>query len=231
MKLAIMQPYFMPYIGYWQLMNAVDKYVLYDNIEYTKKGWFNRNRILLNGKDYLFTIPIKKDSDYLNVCDRYVAEDFNKNKFLNIFKEAYRKAPHFGNIFPIIEDIVKYEDDNLFRYIYHSINIIRKALGITTDIVVSSSIKINHELKGKNKVMAICKELEATEYYNAIGGQELYNKIEFQNNSIELKFLKSDLVPYKQFMNDFVSGLSIIDVMMFNSVEEIKILLNNYTLI
>ncbi len=231
MKLAIMQPYFMPYIGYWQLMNAVDKYVLYDNIEYTKKGWFNRNRILLNGKDYLFTIPIKKDSDYLNVCDRYVAEDFNKNKFLNIFKEAYRKAPHFGNIFPIIEDIVKYEDDNLFRYIYHSINIIRKALGITTDIVVSSSIKINHELKGKNKVMAICKELEATEYYNAIGGQELYNKIEFQNNSIELKFLKSDLVPYKQFMNDFVPGLSIIDVMMFNSVADIKLMLDKFNLI
>ena len=84
MKLAIMQPYFMPYLGYWQLMNAVDTYVVYDNIQYTKKGWFNRNRILLNGKDYLFTIPLKKDSDFLNVCERSVADDFNKAKLLNI---------------------------------------------------------------------------------------------------------------------------------------------------
>ncbi len=231
MKLAIMQPYFMPYLGYWQLMNAVDKYVLYDNIEYTKKGWFNRNRILLNGKDYLFTIPIKRDSDYLNVCERFVTKDFNKDKFLNIFKEAYRKAPYYNSVFPVIENVVKYENDNLFNYIYHSIITIRKSLGISTEIVVSSSININHELKGKDKVIAICKELGASEYYNAIGGQYLYNKDEFKNNGIELKFLKPELTPYKQFKNDFMGGLSIIDVMMFNSSEEIKCLLDNYTLI
>lgn len=231
MKLAIMQPYFMPYIGYWQLMNAVDKYVVYDNIEYTKKGWFNRNRILLNGKDYMFTVPIKKDSDYLDVCERHVSNDFNRNKFVNIFKEAYKKAPYFETVFPIMEDIIRYENDNLFSYIYYSINKVKESIGIETDIVISSSININHELKGKDKVIAICKELGASEYYNAIGGQNLYDKDEFYNNGIELKFIKPELSPYKQFKNDFVAGLSIIDVMMFNSISEIELLLNNYMLI
>lgn len=231
MKLAIMQPYFMPYIGYWQLMNAVDTYVVYDNIEYTKKGWFNRNRILLNGKDYLFTIPLKKDSDYLDVCERSVADDFKKEKLLNMFSEAYRKSPYYNNIYPEIEKMVLYSDTNLFKYIYNSICIVKEHLGIKTKIIISSSINIDHSLKGKDKVIAICKELGASKYYNAIGGQSLYDKTEFQNNGIDLKFLKPELTPYKQYKNDFVAGLSIIDVMMFNSTEEIKCLLDNYTLI
>ena len=110
-------------------MNAVDTYVVYDNIEYTKKGWFNRNRILLNGKDYLFTIPVKKDSDYLDVCERYVADDFKKEKLLNMFCEAYRKAPYYSNIYPAIEKMVLYRDTNLFKYIYNSICIVKELLG------------------------------------------------------------------------------------------------------
>lgn len=231
MKLAIMQPYFMPYLGYWQLMNAVDTYVVYDNIQYTKKGWFNRNRILLNGKDYLFTIPLKKDSDYLDVRERAVAEDFNKNKLLNLYKEAYRKAPNFDTFFPILEKIVQCEGTNLFKYLYNSITTIKNLLDIKTDIIISSNIDIDHSLKGKDKVIAICKQLGATEYFNAIGGQALYSKEEFQRNGIDLRFLKSCLPPYPQFKNAFVEGLSIIDVLMFNPREEIAKMLNEYTLV
>lgn len=212
-------------------MNAVDTYVVYDNIEYTKKGWFNRNRILLNGKDYLFTIPVKKDSDYLDVCERYVADDFKKEKLLNLFCEAYRKAPYYSNIYPEIEKMVLYSDTNLFKYIYNSIYIVKELLGIKTKIIISSSINIDHSLKGKDKVKAICKELGASDYYNAIGGQSLYDKSEFKDNGIELKFLKPELVPYKQYKSDFVAGLSMIDVMMFNSPEEIKLMLDKYELI
>ena len=231
MKLAIMQPYFMPYIGYWQLMNAVDTYVVYDNIQYTKKGWFNRNRILLNGKDYLFTIPLKKDSDYLDVRERSVAEDFNKNKLLNIYKEAYRKAPNFGSIFPILEEIVRFKENNLFKYLYNSITVVKKILDIKTDIIISSSVEIDHSLKGKDKVVSICKKLGASEYFNAIGGQDLYSREEFQHNGIELRFLKSCLPPYSQFRNAFIEGLSIIDVLMFNSPEETKLMLDKYEII
>ncbi len=79
MKLAIMQPYFFPYIGYFQLINTVDEFVVYDNIEFTKKGWINRNRILVNGKDEYITLPIKKDSDFLHVKDRFLAETWSKD--------------------------------------------------------------------------------------------------------------------------------------------------------
>src|SRR5690606_18130129 len=122
MRLAIMQPYFCPYIGYFQLMNAVDKFVVYDNIQYTKKGWINRNRILMNGKDQLFSLPVKKDSDYLNINQRFLSDDFDgeKKKLLNKFKGAYNKAPYFKEIFPLLQEIINDDSNNLFDYIYHS---------------------------------------------------------------------------------------------------------------
>lgn len=231
MKLAIMQPYFMPYIGYWQLMNAVDTFVVYDNIEYTKKGWINRNRILLNGKVVLFTIPIKKDSDYLDVCDRFIADDFNRKKILNTIKEAYRKAPYYNSVFPIVEEIIMCQELNLFKYIYNSIKIIRNLLGITTEMVISSSINIDHKVKGKDKVISMCREFEASIYINSIGGQLLYNKDEFLRNGVDLYFLKTDFTSYKQFGNDTINGLSILDVLMFNSIGDIKEMLTKYSLV
>ena len=230
MKLGIMQPYFLPYIGYFQLLNAVDKYVIYDNIQFTKKGWINRNRILQNGKDTLITIPVEKDSDYLNIFQRSVSSGFDKKKLLNQIKESYRKAPYFNETMPLIEEIVNYSNNNLFNYIYHSIVKICGYLGIDTEFIVSSTISIDHSLKGQDKVIAICKVLNATEYYNAIGGKELYSASDFQEESIKLKFVSSNRVEYKQFANEFVPWLSILDVMMFNSTEEINIMLNEYEL-
>lgn len=230
MKLGIMQPYFLPYIGYFQLLNAVDKYVIYDNIQFTKKGWINRNRILQNGKDTLITIPVEKDSDYLNICQRSVSSGFDRKRLLNQIKESYRKAPYFNEIMPLIEEIVNYNDNNLFNYIYHSIVKICGYLRIDTEFIISSTIDIDHSLKGQEKVIAICKTFEATEYYNAIGGQELYSTIDFEKENIKLNFVSSNLIEYKQFANEFVPWLSILDVIMFNSVEEIVKMLGKYNL-
>lgn len=230
MKLGIMQPYFLPYIGYFQLLNAVDKYVIYDNIQFTKKGWINRNRILQNGKDTLITIPVEKDSDYLNIYQRSVSSGFDRKKLLNQIKESYRKALYFNEIMPLIEEIVNYNDNNLFNYIYHSIVKICGYLRIDTEFIISSTIDIDHSLKGQEKVIAICKTFEATEYYNAIGGQELYSPIDFEKENIKLNFVSSNLIEYKQFANEFVPWLSILDVIMFNSVEEIEKMLGKYNL-
>ena len=231
MKLGIMQPYFFPYIGYFQLVNVVDKYVVYDNIQYTKKGWINRNRILMNGKDAYITVPLEKDSDHLNICERKVSNSFEKNKFLNQIKGIYSNAPYFDCIFSIIEDIVCFSEKNLFLFNYNSIQKICKYLNITTEIIVSSTISINHSLKGQDKVLAICQVLNATEYYNAIGGRELYDRQIFAEQNINLQFLKSKPIAYKQFKNDFVPNLSILDVLMFNSVEEINNMLNKFELV
>ncbi|MDR1091885.1 MAG: WbqC family protein [Prevotella sp.] len=231
MKLGIMQPYFLPYIGYFQLLNAVDKYVIYDNIQFTKKGWINRNRILQNGKDALITIPVEKDSDYLDIRDRSVSVGFDKKKLQNQIRESYRKAPYFNDVMPLIEEIINYDDHNLFGYVYHSIVKICDYMHIGTEIIISSTVDIDHSLKGQDKVIAICKALGATEYYNATGGRELYSVTDFGKENIKLNFVASDPIEYKQFANEFVPWLSILDVMMFNPVDKIKEMLENYKLI
>jgi hypothetical protein len=217
MKLAIMQPYFFPYIGYFQLIASVDQFIVYDNIKYTKKGWINRNQMLQNGSDVMFSLPLQKDSDSLDVVQRELAADFNRDKLLNQFKGAYRKAPYFKQTMPLIEQIVRYEDNNLFAYLHHSIVQICKHLDITTDIRVSSSIAIDHTLQSQEKVLALCQAVYAKTYLNAIGGKELYSEKIFQDKGIELKFIKSRPFEYKQFDAPFVPWLSILDVFMFNS--------------
>lgn len=222
MRLAIMQPYFFPYIGYFQLIAAVDLFIVYDNIKYTKKGWINRNRMLQNGADVMFSLPLKKDSDSLDVVQRELAADFNRDKLLNQFSGAYWRAPYFEQTFPLIKQIVRYEDANLFRFLHHAIVMTCAHLGIGTEIKVSSGIAIDHELKGQDKVIALCEAIGATTYINAIGGMELYSKEVFRERGIELKFIKSHTFEYEQLGNEFVPWLSIVDVMMFNAPEQVN---------
>lgn len=228
-----MQPYLFPYIGYWQLINHVDKFVVYDNIQFSKKGWFHRNNILLNKKKTLFTIPLKKDSDYLDVVERYLAHDSEKpiNKIVNQIENGYRKAPFFKEVMPLIRECFKYDDKNLFRYILNSINEILKLLEINTEVIVSSTIAIDHSFKAEEKVMAICKALQADEYVNPVGGTELYDTGTFANNGIKLSFLESELPEYKQFADDFIPYLSIIDALMFSDLGEVKSSLSKFELI
>lgn len=233
MKLAIMQPYFLPYIGYFQLINAVDIFVIYDNIEFTKKGWMNRNRILVNEKDEYITVPLKKDSDFLKVYQRELAVTYIKDRVKIIAKiaEVYKKAPHYNAVMPMIEDIFMFNSHNLFDFILNSLKKFCDYLEVTTDIVVSSSLQIDHSLKSQSKVIAICNELKATTYVNAIGGLELYNDEEFINNDIQLNFIKTLSITYNQFGENFIPWLSIIDVVMFNSREESQLFLSKYTLV
>lgn len=223
MRVGVMQPYFLPYIGYFQLIKAVDLFIIYDNIKYTKKGWINRNRMLLNGTDTIFSLPLKKDSDYLNVVERELSPDFNRQKFLNQFKGAYIKAPQFDTVWPLLEKIVMYQNNNLFHYIYNSLTEVCNYLDIKTKICLSSEVSINHELKSQDKVIALCKAVDATTYINTSGGIDLYSKKVFFEAGIQLNFIKALPFEYQQLGNEFVPWLSIIDVLMFNSPEITKI--------
>ena len=225
MKVAIMQPYLFPYIGYFQLINAVDEFIIYDNIQFTKKGWINRNRILVNGTDAYITLPLKKDSDYLNIKDRFLSDEWpnERKKTLNRIIESYRKAPQFNFVYPIIESILMYEEKNLFKFILNSLQEINQYLDIKTPLIISSSVPINHDLKAENKVIELCKARKATIYINPIGGVELYSKEDFKNDGLELQFLKANNITYPQFKNDFVPFLSIIDVMMFNNKQTVTV--------
>ena len=232
MKLAIMQPYIFPYIGYFQLINAVDKFIIYDNIQFTKKGWINRNRILVNGKDEYFTIPLKKDSDFLNIDLRKISDTFSpeKEKLLRKIKEAYRKAPYFESVIPLVESVINQEEQNLFSFVYQSILLTCEYLDIETEIIVSSTVNIDHKLRSQDKVIALCRALGGDIYINPIGGIDLYSKETFKENNIELSFIQSTPIEYQQFKNDYVPWLSIIDVMMFNSKDDVKKMLNSFIL-
>lgn len=223
-KIAIMQPYFLPYIGYFQLMNAVDEFVIYDNIQFSKRGWIHRNRILENAKDTYVSLPIKKDSDYLDVKDRYLANNFEKqkNKILSKIKNNYRRAPYFKEVFPIVENIFSFENTNLFDFVFNSILVLKKYLDINTNITISSEIDIDHSLKSSDKVKAIVKQQEGYVYINSIGGQELYNKADFESDDIVLLFLRTNEFIYKQYDNEFIKFLSIIDVLFFNDIDSVK---------
>jgi len=221
-RVAIMQPYFFPYIGYFQLINAVDTFIIYDNIKYTKKGWINRNRILRNGADTPFSLPLKKASDALDVFEREVSPDFDGKKQLNLLLEIYRKAPHREAAMALIEDVLMESERNLFTFLHGSIKKICQFLGISTNIIVSSTIDIDHSLQSQDKVIALCRSVDADVYINPIGGMQLYSRDIFAEAGVELKFLRSRLIEYPQFNAPFIPWLSIIDLMMFNSAEELR---------
>ena len=232
MKVAIMQPYFLPYIGYFQLAKAVDIFIVYDNIKFTKKGWINRNRFLQNGSDALFSLPLKKGSDSLLVCERVLAETFRRDQLLAQLFHAYKNAPFFAHTFPLVETLVNFPDDNLFEYLHHSLVELFKHLGITAKLVVSSTVPIDHSLKKEYKVAALCAAVNASSYINAIGGMELYSREFFQERGLELGFIKPRVFEYPQFSNTFVPWLSIIDVLMFNPLDRvIEVVSTNYEII
>ena len=222
MRLAINQPYFLPYIGYFQLIAAADEFIVYDNIEHTKKGWINRNRFLRNGEAATFTLPLKAASDYLDIRQRELAADFSAQKLLNQFHGAYHWAPCFHEVMPLIAEILSYPDRNLFGFLLHSLRRVCNYLEIHTPILISSTIPIDHQLRAESKVLAFCEARRADSYVNAIGGTELYRRENFAARHVTLNFLKSQPTPYKQFGDAFVPWLSILDVMMFNPAMDIR---------
>lgn len=219
----------MPYIGYFQLLNYVDKYVVYDNIQFTKKGWINRNRILANGKDELISLTLKKDSDYLDINKRFLSDDWEKakSKLLSKIKNAYTKAPFYKEIMPFVEDCFNCPHQNLFDFILYSIKKTCLLLDIKTEIIASSEVEHNFELKSTERVIDICKALAASQYINPIGGVDLYDKEYFNESGLALHFLKANKTIYKQFDNEFIPYLSILDILFFVPLDEVKTMIKN----
>jgi len=227
-----MQPYFLPYIGYFQLVNHCDIFVFYDDIQYSKGGWVNRNRLLVGGAAKTFTIPLMKASDFLDVRDRRISEAFNPSKMMSAFAQAYDKAPHWEKYKDLLTAILEYPDRNLLNFINNSTAAVAAALSIDSKILVSSNITIDKTLKAQDRVLAICQSLGATEYINPIGGLDLYQESVFAKLGISLKFLSPNLTPYPQFSEPFVEALSIVDALMFLEPSElISRIKNDYALV
>lgn len=226
MQIAIMQPYFLPYIGYFQLMATVDKFVVLDDACFKKKGWINRNRILLNGKPHTFTIPLRGASQNLRICDLELAqESLWREKLLKTIQQAYCKAPCFTEVFELIVKIVNFPSRNLDAFLLNSLYEVTNLLKLDVKIIKSSRIYGNANLKAEERILNICKREGATEYVNAIGGANLYDKATFAKEGIHLSFIESRPNEYKQYNAPHVSSLSILDVLMFNNVQRVRQLL------
>jgi hypothetical protein len=229
MKGAIMQPYFFPYIGYYQLVYEVKKFIFLDNVNYIKKGFINRNSILLNGARYDFAIPVLKVSQNRTINQHEYAGDFNV--FLNSIKHGYKKARNFEVAMSLIESVVSDRDNNVARKNARSVMQVFDYLGILRNFSFSSTDEMDEALKGSDRILAISGKHGIDQYRNAIGGQNLYNHEEFKAAGIELKFIKSKILPYPQGNHEFIPGLSMIDLLMNCDKEHIVSMLSEYTLV
>jgi hypothetical protein len=232
MKLAVMQPYFLPYIGYFQLMHAADKFVVFDDVHFINRGWINRNRILVNGEPSLLTLPVSKASQNRKICDlELVADDGWKKKLLSRVHQSYAKAERFAEAIDIFGGIMNHSASNLSAFVRHSLMTISRTLGIDTEIVPSSTRYENAPLKGADRILDICRQEKATVYVNASGGRDLYDHTLFERAGLKLEFIIPALTPYEQNREPFTPGLSILDVLMFNSIERAREMVTEYSIL
>lgn len=230
-KIAVMQPYLFPYIGYFQLIKSVDKFVIFDDVNFIKKGWINRNRILLDGKEHLFALPLNNASQNRLIKDITIF-DHQKSKQLLLKKIllSYQKACYFEIMKPLMEEIITFDEEIISKYIGNSLIKICQYIGINADFIYSSDLNYDRNSKGQEKIISIVKTLGGTIYHNLPGGIDLYDKESFEQNDVKLRFIDSKEISYKQFSNSFIGKLSIIDVLMLNSKEEIKKMIDSFNM-
>lgn len=241
--LGIMQPYFFPYLGYYQLLAACDRLVIYDNCQYIKQGWVNRNRLLKNNGEVTYiTVPLKRHThkSLINEVQIYNETDWRK-KILTTIRQNYFKANYFNEIYSMLQSILLQEYEKISQLNRVSISEICRILEIKTEIIFSSDryAKVEDEIKSGGfdckpmvkRVLSICEIEQANHYLNAIGGTELYSKELFYENGVRLEFVKRDNISYRQLNEGFVPDLSIIDILMNAGVERTKMLLKEYSLV
>ena len=254
MKLAAMQPYFFPYLGYFQLISAVDKFILYDRLNYIRQGWVNRNRILpVHGHPTYLVVPLKNQSVYSKISDILIDNRTNwRRKTCRQIEMNYRKSFFFDQVFPLVEETLAGKEDHLTGLNGATTRAVCDFLEIPTEIVtdVSGYKALEIELEKSDsaliasyvrqqqladiktiRVLEICKKENAATYINAIGGQALYDKNVFARNGIELYFIQSQPYTYQQRSKEFFPNLSILDVLMNCGKAGTQQLLNDYELI
>lgn len=227
-----MQPYLFPYVGYYQLMHAVDRFVVADDLAFIKGGWINRNRLLINGEPAYFTVPLKhhpadaliKDVDIDPKADRW------RRTLLATIRNFYRRAPAFGAVYPMVERVLGGNFVKIAEMARASLREVCQYLDIRASIVDSSAAYGNAHLKGQDRVIDTCRAEGASDYVNAIGGRALYSHDAFVAHGIRLQFVETDAIEYRQFEPPFVASLSIVDLLMFNTRSEARGLLSRYRL-
>lgn len=223
MKLAIMQPYLFPYLGYFQLIHSVDRFVFYNDVDFIKRGWINRNRILVNGRPFLFTVPVKQASQNRKINKTRISPNGRwQVKLVRTIDQSYRDAPGFTTAFPLIESVLTRPYVTVDQLSIASVRAVAELLGLTTSFDASAGKYDNEELSGADRVLDICRLEGASSYVNMEGGSDLYDRGRFEDQGVELRFLKPVLPEYDAGVRGSVGGLSIIDVLMHNPLDRVR---------
>lgn len=240
-KIAIMQPYFFPYLGYFQLINTVDKFVLYDNVNFIKKGWINRNKLLsTNGKSKFFTIPLANASSNNLIQNTEIHKSTWQYKFIKLLQHNYKSSLFFEETMELIYSCVNTQIKYISKFNNHCIKLITSHLEINTQLLFDDDfeqleIQLNNtdaSTRKETRIVNICQLYKSNIYINPIGGLTLYNKDIFKEKNIQLLFIKMKCIHYRQPTNPlFIKNLSIIDVLMNCGKIETKKLLREYSLI
>lgn len=219
-----MQPYLFPYAGYFSLIGQVDKFVFYDDVNYIKGGWINRNRLLIGGDVRYFTVPLSGASPNVKINEVKVQPRAAwERKLLASVRQSYSKAPNFTRAFDCLREVLNIDEcEGISVLAKRSVQMASERIGLAVEFVETSSIYGNQDLTATDRVVDICLREEADTYINQPGGQSLYNSADFSKFGIVLEFNNSPLKPYKQFSTVFTPGLSVLDMMMFNSFEDCR---------
>lgn len=233
MKLAIMQPYFFPYIGYFQLVGAVDRFIFYDDVNFIKRGWINRTNILAKDGKQLLSISLNKSSQNKLIKEIDVLD--NQDKVLKSIEFTYKKAPFFNDVFPLVQSSLNFTGKKISDFAANSIHSVAEYLGLGTEFDNSSNFhRSTAGYEKARRLMDICRKENADIYINSIGGMAIYSKEEFEKSGIELFFLQGKPIEYSQApirKDTFEPNLSMIDVLMFNEKEKVLEYLNRYELL
>jgi hypothetical protein len=230
--IAIMQPYFLPYIGYFQLMATVDKFVIFDDVNFIPRGWINRNRLLLNGTAHTFTVPLRGASPNKLIYEIELDDEQGwRKKLLRTIQQAYGRAPYYPQVSALLENLINYPSIRLDDFLLNSLHEIVRYLSLEVEIVSTSRSYKNAHLKGQDRILDICRQERANKYINPIGGISLYDHASFSKRELSLYFLRSRPISYPQGKKEHVAWLSIMDVLMFNEPADIQKLLTETDLV
>jgi hypothetical protein len=226
-----MQPYFIPYIGYFQLIDSVDHFVIADNYQFTKQSWLNRNRLLFDGSPTYYSIALKKSSDFVNISEKLISDDFDPDHLIRKFSNSYAKRPYYHQANKILLKVFSHNATSLLELNTLAIHYICDYLEIQTEIHLISQLNVDVNANRNEKIYSTCALLGAKEYVNAPGGRDIYTRDTFEARNLILKFLRPNLVEYDQGCSNFIDQLSIIDLIAnLDKGEIISRHLRSYTL-
>ena len=218
-----MQPYFFPYIGYFQLLASVDTFVFYDDVNFIKNGWINRNRMLLAGEVRYITVPLQGASSFSKINQIAIQPgSLWREKMIESVRHAYSKAPNFSDINELLSEVLFAEESDISSLAKSSVIAISNYLELNRRFVMSSAGYNNAELNGEVRVCDICLKEKASEYFNLPSGRTLYDEDVFSSKGIQLRFIHPNLRAYPQFSEEFHPALSILDVLMFNEKDLVR---------